>query len=502
MHARPRSTCHCRSRRRAPTSRPWPMCRSTPSTARRLLAEHPAWPGTRPAGREWRGPALSASRELPAAAEPRCRRRQAVAAAAVLGAAVDCVRAARGEGGIRRRIAGTPARLPGISGSGVRRRAARARDGSRAGRACRDGAASPKTSRLGPASTIAPAYITSDAVGACSATTPRSCVMRIIAMPSRACEVGAARGSAPGSSRRARWSARRRSGGRARRRAPSRSSRAGACRRRAGAGSRRNRASGSGMPTCAAARSRAARASAPAQRRDAPERLGDLLADRHHRVQRRQRVLEDHRDARRRAPRAAAPRRGREVLAPKRIAPPSASPPGRRGRPQQRERRHRSCREPDSPTTPAFRRSTRSRRRRRTGLPARRGVELDESGRPRAASGGSSAVAAERGLSASFRPSPTRLIASTVRKIARPGMAQITRRAQRLCGRADHRPQLISSGRRGRGRRGRPRSGSPGDHERGDDDERRRRSAGSAEDDARRRSCRWRAGGRSRARAA
>ena len=48
---------------------------------------------------------------------------------------------------------------------------------------------------------------------------------------------GADRGSAPGSSRRARSSARRRSGASARRRAPSRSSRAAACRPRTGAGS-------------------------------------------------------------------------------------------------------------------------------------------------------------------------------------------------------------------------------------------------------------------------
>ena len=57
-----------------------------------------------------------------------------------------------------------------------------------------------------------------------------------------------ARGSAPGSSRRARWSARRRSACSGRTTAPSRSSRAGACRRRTRAGRSRPARAARGMP--------------------------------------------------------------------------------------------------------------------------------------------------------------------------------------------------------------------------------------------------------------
>ena len=71
----------------------------------------------------------------------------------------------------------------------------------------------------------------------------------------------AGRGSAPGSSRRARSSARRRSGASACRRAPSRSSPAGACRRRTGAGSPCARSSRSGSRRGRAARRRDASAS-------------------------------------------------------------------------------------------------------------------------------------------------------------------------------------------------------------------------------------------------
>ncbi len=115
-------------------------------------------------------------------------------------------------------------------------------------------------------------------------------------------------GSASGWSRRARWSARRRSAASARRPAPSRSSRAGACRRTAGAGSSPTRSAGRGMPTrpstSTARVERAALRRAPVQ----PHRLGDLVADRHRRVQRGHRVLEDHADRRCRAPAASAPR--------------------------------------------------------------------------------------------------------------------------------------------------------------------------------------------------
>ena len=79
-----------------------------------------------------------------------------------------------------------------------------------------------------------------------------------------------ARGSAPGSSRRARWSARRRSAASGRRPSPARSSRAGACRPRAGAGTRRGAARRPASPparACAAPAARAAPRSRPLCRR-------------------------------------------------------------------------------------------------------------------------------------------------------------------------------------------------------------------------------------------
>ena len=102
----------------------------------------------------------------------------------------------------------------------------------------------------------------------------------------------AARGSGAGSSRRARSSARRRSAASARRRAPSRSSRAAAGRRRAGADRRAAARCGSGMPTSASSASARAVACARAQAEVLAQRLGDLLADREHRVERAHRVLE------------------------------------------------------------------------------------------------------------------------------------------------------------------------------------------------------------------
>ena len=106
----------------------------------------------------------------------------------------------------------------------------------------------------------------------------------------------AARGSAPGSSRRAPSSARRRSGRPGCTRAPSRSSRAGACRPRTGAGSRRRATARSGCRPGAAARSRGASRPCLPIGSCVGDRLDDLVADRVDRVQRRHRVLEDHRD--------------------------------------------------------------------------------------------------------------------------------------------------------------------------------------------------------------
>ena len=100
--------------------------------------------------------------------------------------------------------------------------------------------------------------------------------------------------------------------------APWRSSRAGAARPRAGADSRRRRAAGVGdaRPASSSSIAPPARLGA-AERSCALQRLGDLVADRQHRVERRHRLLEDHGDLARRAPRATAgsarPSRSRAV---------------------------------------------------------------------------------------------------------------------------------------------------------------------------------------------
>ena len=156
--------------------------------------------------------------------------------------------------------------------------------------------------------------------------------------------VDAARGSASGSSRPARWSARRRSAAWARRPAPSRSSRAGACRRTAGAGSRPQPLRGLGMPTRpSTSTARLVRPAAYA--RGAAARVSAIcLPDGHRRVQRRHRVLEDHPDLV-----AADLAHARVVAAPARSGPPSRIwPPAMcaagRQQPHDRHRRSSSCR--------------------------------------------------------------------------------------------------------------------------------------------------------------
>ena len=176
--------------------------------------------------------------------------------------------------------------------------------------------------------------------------------------------VDAARGSAPGSSRRAPWSARRRSAAAGRRRARSRSSPAGACRRRTGAGSRPACCRAWAMPT----RSRTSRARLRASlRRHVPVQqhgLGDLVAHGHGRVERGERVLEDHADA------AAADRlhllRRRRLS---RSTPSSRTLPSTTWPPVGSSRRTESAvivlPHPDSPTRPRHSPAAESGRRRR-----------------------------------------------------------------------------------------------------------------------------------------
>ena len=117
------------------------------------------------------------------------------------------------------------------------------------GRACRDAAAARTAPRTGASSTLRPAYITTTR-SAISATTPRSWVIRMIAVPKRSL-------SSSIRSQDLRLDGDVERGGRLVgdqdladcRPAPWRSSPAGACRRRAGADTRRARRCGSGMRT-------------------------------------------------------------------------------------------------------------------------------------------------------------------------------------------------------------------------------------------------------------
>ena len=163
----------------------------------------------------------------------------------------------------------------------------------------------------------------------------------------------AARGSAPGSSRRARWSARRRSAAAGRTRAPSRSSRAGACRPRAGADSRARARAGSGMPTSPS--SSTARCHASPARHGAgagapPRRPGCPTVSTG--IQRGHRLLEDHRDPRA-AQRAHLALRQREQIAAleQRRWPPAIRPGG--GTSRMSESAVTLLPQPDSPTSPS-----------------------------------------------------------------------------------------------------------------------------------------------------
>ena len=147
-------------------------------------------------------------------------------------------RAAIGEAAARRQLIERAAPCPGSPASAPRSSPRRLGNERERGPRCRDGAAARTASRRGACSTTWPAYITTTS-SQVSATTPRSCVMSRIAMPSsrlqRAEQLEDLRldrdvergGRLVGDEQR-----------RAGRRAPSRSSRAAACRPRAGADSR------------------------------------------------------------------------------------------------------------------------------------------------------------------------------------------------------------------------------------------------------------------------
>ena len=137
-----------------------------------------------------------------------------------------------------------------------------------------------------------------------------------------------------------------------RRRAPSRSSRAGACRPRTRAGSARS-ALGRARDADALQQLDGALDAPRPCRRPSCARICSTIcvADPLHRVERRHRVLEDHRDLRRRGCAAArsSDARRRAPCPSKRRVPVEARV-GRAREPHQRHRRSPTCPQPDSPT--------------------------------------------------------------------------------------------------------------------------------------------------------
>ena len=235
--------------------------------------------------------------------------------------------------------------MPGIVGEARRPRVARATGSSPAGRACTGARAGEERRPPAPAPRSGPAYITTTA-SHISATTPRSWVISITAMPrsrlqslEQVQDLGLDRDVERGGRLVGDQQAR------GRRRAPWRSSPAAACRPRAGAGTRPTRCSGAGMPTCRSISTRALARGAPRRAAGAAERLGDLLADREDRVERGHRLLEDHRDLGRRArgaSRAPAARAGR---GPRTAPAPETRPAAAAGGPSATARSG-SCRNP------------------------------------------------------------------------------------------------------------------------------------------------------------
>ena len=166
---------------------------------------------------------------------------------------------------------------------------------SPAARACRDAADGRRSRRTGASSTLRPAYITTTR-SAISATTPRSCVISMIAEPSRvfrsrirsricawivtsSAVVGSSAISSFGLQASAmaiitRW------------RMPPES----------WCGYSRTRRAGAGMPTSVSISIALALGVARRHALVQPQRLADLLADGQHRVQAGHRLLEDHRD--------------------------------------------------------------------------------------------------------------------------------------------------------------------------------------------------------------
>ena len=149
----------------------------------------------RPASRRraMRGRSCARSRRDAAPAAP-CQQRERVPAPPIVASSGGASRAQRSSAkrAARREAAAAAAAsvaigtMPAIAAQARRAPRCRARDRRRAGRACTDAAASRRAPRPRACSTIWPAYITGDA-SAISATTPRSCVISMIAMPVSRC---------------------------------------------------------------------------------------------------------------------------------------------------------------------------------------------------------------------------------------------------------------------------------------------------------------------------
>ena len=217
-----------------------------------------------------------------------------------------CERAARMERAARRHGRSATAAAPSIGRS--RSSSLASSRGSDASRPMRVRVARVVEDRVDVADLDLPAGVHHEHPVGEPATTPRSWVIRIIAaLRARPGslehlehlrldrDVERGRRLVGDQQRRDRW------------RSPSRSSPAGACRPRTRAGTGRRAAPGSGCRRVEQLDRRALTcSSAPSRWCVHRDRLGDLVADREHRVERRQRVLEDHRDLRRRGSRCSS----------------------------------------------------------------------------------------------------------------------------------------------------------------------------------------------------
>ena len=161
------------------------------------------------------------------------------------------------------------------------------------------------------------------------------------------------------------------------------------------------------------------------------DHLLDLPADREHRVQRRHRLLEDHRDAAAAQRAHALGRRLEQVLAAVEDAACARSARGATWNRPRIERAITDLPDPDSPTTHRISSCWSSSVTSSTacGRSAHGGRSTVSRSIARTVPSSAHAVRS-RGLRASLRPSPTRLMAMTVSRIAMPGIVQ-THHAER-----------------------------------------------------------------------